>query len=93
MDARAATFDDARPHPVIDEINDYLRGLDWVADAGSDGCGTRDTSSTRRPLSCRRSGRLDLDAVEAARAGCAELDWRLQDVVLVPVRELPRDIL
>ena len=35
MDARAATFDDAKPHPVIDKINDYLRGLDWVADAGA----------------------------------------------------------
>ena len=92
MDARAVTFDDARPHPVIEEINDYLRGLDWVADAGAR---VRDEGHVfhAEAFVVPRSGRLDLAEVEAARTGCAELDWRLHDVVLVPVSELPRDIL
>ena len=34
MDARARTYDDARPHPVITKIEDHLAGLDWVAVAG-----------------------------------------------------------
>ena len=56
MDARAATFDDARPHPVIGEINDYLRGLDWVADAGATGAGRRARLPRRRRLWCRGRG-------------------------------------
>ncbi len=92
MDARAATFDDARPHPVIDEINDYLRGLDWVAEAGAR---VRDEGHVfhAEAFVVPRSGRLDLADLEAARTGCVDLDWRLQDVVVVPVDELPRDIL
>ena len=35
MDARATTFDDTAPHPVAIAVDDYLRSLTWVADAGS----------------------------------------------------------
>ena len=92
MDARAATFDDAKPHPVIDKLNDYLRGLDWVAEAGAR---VRDEGHVfhAEAFVVPRSSELDLATVEAARAGSVDLDWRLHDVVIVPVSELPQEIL
>jgi hypothetical protein len=35
MDVRAKTYDGTRLHPVIGGVEDYLRGLDWVAEAGA----------------------------------------------------------
>jgi cation diffusion facilitator family transporter len=91
MDARAATFDDAKPHPVIEEVHDYLRGLDWVAEAGTR---VRDEGHVfhAEVFVVPRSQTVDVATVEAARAGCADLDWRLGDVVIVLVPELPKEI-
>jgi divalent metal cation (Fe/Co/Zn/Cd) transporter len=33
-DVRATTFDNKKPHPVVGKLEQYLRGLDWVAEAG-----------------------------------------------------------
>lgn len=33
-----------------------------------------------------------MDELEEARQGCAELDWRLHDLVLVPVPKLPVEV-
>jgi divalent metal cation (Fe/Co/Zn/Cd) transporter len=88
MDMRAATFDDKEPHPVIEKINSYLRDVDWVADAGSR---VRDEGHVFHveAFVVPRSESLSLEQVEATRLATSALDWRLQDVVIVPVRELP----
>lgn len=89
MDERATTFDDKKPHPVGREVETYLRGLPWVAAAG---CRTRDEGhvfhieafivpSGKRPPS--------LKELEAARQECIAIDWKVQDIVLVLVGELP----
>jgi len=91
MDARATTFDDARPHPVIGQVNSYLRGLDWVASAGSR---VRDEGHVFHveAFVVPRADRLEVATLEAARVACIDLDWRLQDVVLVPVGDLPPEV-
>ncbi|MGR6742834.1 MULTISPECIES: cation transporter [Microbacterium] len=89
MDARATTFDDAEPHPLAGEIDAYLASLPWVSAAGSR---VRDEGHVFHVESfvVPRDGRMPtLDELEAAREGCVELDWKVQDIVLVPVRELP----
>ncbi len=89
MDARATTFDDAEPHPLAGEIDAYLAGRPWVSAAGSR---VRDEGHVFHVESfvVPRDGRMpSLDELEAAREGCVELDWKVQDIVLVPVRELP----
>ncbi|WP_424449436.1 cation diffusion facilitator family transporter [Microbacterium arborescens] len=89
MDARATTFDDAEPHPLAGRIDAYLVGLPWVAAVGSR---VRDEGHVFHVESfiVPRDGRMPtLDELEAAREGCVELDWKVQDIVLVPVRELP----
>ena len=89
MDARATTFDDAEPHPLAGEIDAYLASLPWVSAAGSR---VRDEGHVFHVESfvVPRDDRMPtLGELEAAREGCVELDWKVQDIVLVPVRELP----
>lgn len=89
MDARATTFDDRRPHPLIHEIGDYLRRLDWVADVG---CRVRDEGHVFHVeafLVPVDGSMPSLEDLESAREGCIDLDWKVQDVVLVPTKELP----
>ena len=88
-DVRATTFDNKKPHPVIGKLEQYLRGLDWVAEAG---VRARDEGHVFH-VECfvvPKAGREpSVDQLEEARLGCVELDWRLHDVVIIPVPELP----
>ncbi|MFL2001451.1 cation diffusion facilitator family transporter [Microbacterium sp. A1-JK] len=89
MDERATTFDDRKPEPLAVRIDDYLRGLPWVADAGSR---MRDEGHVFHveafvvPI----DGTVpSLEMLESAREACIALDWKVQDIVLVLTRELP----
>lgn len=88
MDTRAVTFDDKRPHPVIEQINSFLGGLDWVEAAGSR---IRDEGHVfhAEAFVVPRASTITVEAVETTQAACTELDWRLNDVVIVVVSELP----
>ncbi|WP_460774206.1 cation diffusion facilitator family transporter [Microbacterium sp. GXF7504] len=89
MDERATTFDDRKPHPLAHEVDEFLSALPWVDSAGSR---VRDEGHVFHieAFVVPVDGRIpDLDALEAARQGCIDLDWKVQDIVLVPVRELP----
>jgi len=90
MDTRAMTFDDGEPHPLIDRINEHLRGLPWVAEAGSR---VRDQGHVFHveAFVVPRGPLPPLKAFEEARDGCIDLDWKVQDVVVVPVPELPAE--
>ena len=88
MDMRATTFDDKRPHPVIDQINTYLEELDWVRSAGSR---VRDEGHVFHveAFVVPHRDTIDMKAVTAAQTASTELDWRLSDVVIVLVPQLP----
>jgi cation diffusion facilitator family transporter len=91
-DIRATTFDNKEPHPVIGKIEEYLHGLDWVADAGTR---VRDEGHVFH-VECfvvPKAGREpSVSQLDEARRSCAELDWKLHDVVIIPVPELPLPI-
>lgn len=89
MDTRATTFDDAKPHPDIDRIHDHLSSLHWVDEVRTR---TRDqgqffhVEAFVRP----RRGRLPrLGELERAQTECRSLDWKMHDVVIIPVQEFP----
>jgi cation diffusion facilitator family transporter len=88
-DIRATTFDNKEPHPVIQDVEEHLQGLDWVAEVGTR---VRDEGHVFH-VECfvvPKAGRQpSVDQLEEARLGCVELDWRLHDVVIIPVPELP----
>lgn len=92
MDARATTFDDEQPHPLIEEANQALRNLEWVADAGSR---VRDEGHVFHVESFvvpRADTTLSLPALHEAATTLRQLDWKLRDVVVAPVRDLPDDV-
>ena len=88
-DVRATTFDNKKPHPVIGEVEDYLRGLDWVADAGARARDEGHVFHVECFVVPQAGQEPSVSQLEDARRGCAELDWRLHDVVIIPVPELP----
>ncbi|MET1051277.1 MAG: cation transporter [Mycetocola sp.] len=90
MDTRATTFDEAKPHPVVGRVDDYLRSLDWVADAGSRARDQGHVFHIESFVVTRSRRSVDLDELAAAREGCIALDWKVEDIVLIPVHELPR---
>lgn len=88
MDERATTFDQQEPHPVIAEIDEALRALEWVEQAGSR---VRDEGQVLHVESfvVPRGGSITVDQADEAMKAAADLDWKVQDIVLVPVRALP----
>lgn len=88
MDARATTFDDRQPHPLAGRVDQYLASLDWIDRAGSR---VRDEGHVFHieAFVVPRDETVPLTALEAAREGCVALDWKVQDVVIVPVPALP----
>ena len=67
----------------------YLRTLEWVADAGSR---MRDEGHVFHveAFVVPRGGQVpSLETLESAREQCIDLDWKIQDIVIVLTRELP----
>lgn len=95
IDKRAMTYDDAAPHPLIGDVLRVLRGSRAVGDAG---VRVRDLGQVlhveafvvpRRGLLGGRS--LDLDEIERLRRRIIRLDWKMQDVAVIPVATLPEE--
>ncbi|MEX5257228.1 cation transporter [Kocuria arenosa] len=91
VDSRATTYDDAAPHPLIREVETVLRQQPWVQDVG---VRVRDEGHVFHvegfvvPV----AGVVPtLEQLAAARRRCTDLDWKVEDVVLAPVAELPED--
>lgn len=93
MDKRAMTYDDGGPHPLARRLDTYLRGLPWAGDARSR---IRDEGHVFHVESfvVPAGGSMpSLDQLEQAREACIAMDWKVQDMVIVPVAELPSEFL
>jgi cation diffusion facilitator family transporter len=93
MDKRAMTYDDGAPHPLGRQLDAYLRGLPWVETAKSR---IRDEGHVFHVESfvVPAGGTTPtLDQLEEAREACVAMDWKVQDMVIVPVAELPSEFL
>lgn len=90
MDQRARSYDDKQPHPLAGEITRYLRGLPWVVDAG---VRLRDEGQVFHveAFVVPRRAKVRTETLSAASEGIARLDWKVQDVVVVPVEQLPSE--
>ena len=82
-------MDDAEPHPLIDKVNSCLRDLDWVQDAGSRVRDEGHVFHVEAFVVPQSGADLSVEALEQARSKVRDLDWKMQDVVLVPVHQLP----
>lgn len=91
MDQRARTFDDREPHPLTRRVDEVLVALPWVADSR---CRVRDQGHVFHVEAFVRpaSGAPSLDQLEEAVRLLRDLDWKVNDVVVMPVRDLPDTI-
>ncbi|GAA2170764.1 cation transporter [Agrococcus versicolor] len=91
IDHRATTVDHDQPHPLEARLCARMRRMPWVRDAG---CRVRDQGHVLHaevfvvPRRSRVSQRTLARAGRAARS----LDWKLQDVVVVPVEAMPEGV-
>lgn len=88
MDQRARTYDSKNPDPLAREIVSYLKSRRWVKDAA---VRLRDQGQVFHveAFVVPHRGRLAVRDVTAAAEGITDLDWKVQDVVIVPAEQLP----
>ncbi len=88
-DGRARTYDDAEPHPLIGQIEERARDEDWVGDAVAR---VRDEGHVFHVemFVVPDGGRaVSGEQCEDLRAALRDVDWKIHDVVIAPVAEIP----
>ena len=88
IDQRARTEDDARPHPLIARIANRVDELPWVRE-----CAVRMRDMGQvfhvEVFAVPMRDEVRVDEIEDARAAVTALDWKVQDVVVIPTATLP----
>lgn len=93
IDARVETYDGTGPHPLLDVIDETLTDEDWVQDASSR---SRDQGHVFHveafvvPVGGHTPA---LHQLRRTRQTVIALDWKIDDVVVIPVEELPERML
>ncbi len=91
-DARARTYDDKKPHPLVGEALAAVRDLPWVIDATARMRDMGHVFHAEIFVVPRGQDTVTLGQLGQARQRVIDLDWKLEDVVIVPVTELPVDL-
>lgn len=88
IDQRARTYDDSGPHPLNHRIAAHLRSLPWVADAA---VRVRDQGQVFHveAFVVPHRRKVSVEQIAEAREGVAALDWKVQDIIVMAVPELP----
>lgn len=93
IDARATTTDSKEPHDLIAEVREKLTGLDWVDEADVRMRDQGQVFHTEVFVVPYKGQMPSLDEVEDVREKLSDIDWKLHDLVLIPVAELPEEFL
>ncbi|MCO1339394.1 cation transporter [Kocuria polaris] len=87
LDARATTYDNSKPDPMIGQIESAVEELPWVREAAAR---VRDMGMVFHiEVFVVPRGDVGLDQSEEAVRRVEEVGWKAHDVVVVPVRALP----
>ncbi|MDQ0726897.1 cation diffusion facilitator family transporter [Microbacterium sp. W4I20] len=88
MDQRARTYDSKKPHPLAADIVSYLRDRPWISDAA---VRMRDQGQVFHieAFVVPRKRKVSVHDLTTTAEGVAALDWKVQDVVIVPSERLP----
>ncbi len=87
LDRQARTFDDAKDHPAIDQVTRFFKGMPWVDEVL---VRMRDQGHLfHTEVFVVPVADVDLDQMDAARDAAARLDWKLDDLQVIPVKRLP----
>ncbi|MGP6170593.1 cation diffusion facilitator family transporter [Microbacterium sp. A196] len=88
MDHRARTYDDRHPHPLAREIVEHLRAQLWIKDAA---VRMRDQGQVFHveAFILPRKTRVAVAQIDALSESISAMDWKVQDVVVIPCTRLP----
>lgn len=88
IDQRARTHDDADTQPLIGRIVDALEAQPWIEEAG---VRMRDMGQVFHveAFVVPHRRKVTVAQLEAARHAISEMDWKMQDIVVIPVTDLP----
>jgi cation diffusion facilitator family transporter len=92
MDQRARTVDDDGPHPLTREVDATLRRLVWVRDSRSRVRDQGHVLHVEAFVQPTAGDGATIERLESAVEDLRRLDWKISDVVVMPVRELPETI-
>lgn len=93
VDTTARTFDDSEVHPLVEQVDRFLLAQPWVSDVRTRFRDQGHLFHVEAFIVPRRPRLLSVAKLEATRVACSRLDWKLEDLVLIPVDELPDDLL
>lgn len=88
IDQRARTHDDEDRHPLHGRIVAALEAQPWVEKAA---VRMRDMGQVFHveAFVVPRRPKVRIEQIEAARQALADMDWKMQDIVVIPVADLP----
>lgn len=88
VESNPRTMETEDPHPLPTSLNSYLMQLPWISQAG---CRVREEGHVFHveAFVVTHPGKGSLvDLIDEARDGCLALDWKIHEVVIMPVHEL-----
>lgn len=95
IDKRVTTYDDRAVHPLIGDVLRVLRATRWVEDAGVRVRDLGQVLHVEAFVVPRRgflgAGRVGLEALARLQRRIISLDWKMEDVVVIPVERLPEE--
>lgn len=88
MDQRALTYDGKHAHPLGRAVVDYLAAQDWIEEAA---IRMRDQGQVFHVEAFvhPKNEQVTLEQIGEIAEGIEALDWKIQDVVIVPTGNLP----
>lgn len=90
LDVRARTADNSAIHPLVSQANAAVAKHAWAKAVGSR---VRDMGHVlHAEIFVVTDHVVRLDDLEKAAAAVGGLDWKLRDVVVIPVKELPDNL-
>ena len=89
IDQRARSYDDAHPHELVTEVLRRMRRQPWVSRVGVRMRDQGQVFHVEVFVVAKRWRRPTARTLSRATAALEAIDWKLHDVVIVPVLELP----
>ncbi|GAA4774444.1 cation transporter [Citricoccus nitrophenolicus] len=91
-DSRARTIDGKDPHPLLEKVEKQARSLDWVEHAGVRMRDEGHVFHTELFVVPAGGAAQTPERLRNLAEGVIELDWKLEDVVVALVDELPAEV-
>lgn len=91
-DRRATVIDGTRPHPLIDRAERVAWAFPWVRHAGARVRDEGHVFHMEMFVVPEHGADVTVGRCTELREALQDLDWKLEDVVVVPVAELPEEV-